>query len=51
MSSHPGSHLSASARAVYDVRDFGARGDGRTLDTDAIHAAIAAAHAAGGGIV
>ncbi|HVU35677.1 MAG TPA: glycosyl hydrolase family 28-related protein, partial [Opitutaceae bacterium] len=46
-----GSHLSASARAVYDVRDFGARGDGRTLDTDAIHAAIAAAHAAGGGIV
>lgn len=34
-----------------DVRTFGARGDGRTLDTDAINAAITAAHAAGGGEV
>jgi polygalacturonase len=34
-----------------DVRAFGARGDGVTLDNDAINAAIQAAHAAGGGEV
>jgi hypothetical protein len=37
--------------AVYDVRAFGATGDGKTLDTDAINKAIAAAAAAGGGTV
>jgi polygalacturonase len=37
--------------AVYDVRSFGAKGDGRTLDTDAINKAIEAAAAAGGGTV
>jgi polygalacturonase len=36
---------------VYDVRAFGAKGDGRTLDTDAINKAIDAASAAGGGTV
>jgi polygalacturonase len=35
----------------YDVRAFGARGDGRTLDTEAINRAIEAAAAAGGGTV
>ncbi|HEX2862914.1 MAG TPA: glycosyl hydrolase family 28-related protein [Lacunisphaera sp.] len=35
----------------FDVRSFGARGDGRTLDTAAINEAILAAHAAGGGTV
>ena len=35
----------------YDVRAFGAKGDGRTLDTDAINKAIDAASAAGGGTV
>jgi polygalacturonase len=35
----------------FEVRAFGAKGDGRTLDTDAINKAIAAAHAAGGGTV
>jgi len=35
--------------AGFDVRALGARGDGTTLDTDAINAAIAAASAAGGG--
>lgn len=35
----------------YDVRQFGARGDGSTLDTEAINQAIAAAAAAGGGTV
>lgn len=37
--------------AVFDVRAFGAKGDGRTLDSDAINRAIAAAGAAGGGTV
>src|SRR4029078_2904160 len=35
----------------YDVRTFGARGDGRPIDSQAINNAIAAAAAAGGGIV
>ncbi len=35
----------------YDVRQYGARGDGRGLDTVAVNAAIAAASAAGGGTV
>ena len=40
-----------STRGVYDVTNFGARGDGKTLDTAAINQAIAAAAAAGGGTV
>lgn len=36
---------------AFDVRAFGAKGDGRTLDTDAINKAITAAHGAGGGTV
>jgi polygalacturonase len=35
----------------YDIREFGAVGDGTTLDTDAINKAIEAAAAAGGGTV
>lgn len=35
----------------YDVRRFGAVGDGATLATDALQAAIDACHAAGGGTV
>ena len=46
---------SASAAAMlqnrFDVRAFGARGDGASLDTGAINAAIAAAAEAGGGTV
>lgn len=38
-------------RAPLDVRAFGAKGDGATVDTEAINAAIRAAHAAGGGEV
>jgi polygalacturonase len=41
---------SASAVA-YNVRAFGAQGDGQTIDTAAINKAIAAAAAAGGGTV
>ena len=41
----------ASPAGQFDVRQFGARGDGTTLDTDAVNNAITAAHAAGGGTV
>ncbi len=41
----------ASAIGTYDVRAFGATGNGKTLDTPAINKAIAAASAAGGGSV
>ena len=40
-----------TAPRVYDVRSFGARGDGKTVDTPAINRAIAAAAQAGGGTV
>lgn len=40
-----------SASVCFNVRDFGAVGDGRTIDSPAINAAIAAADAAGGGTV
>lgn len=47
-----GNKRSATERALeYDVRAFGAKGDGRTLDTEAINKAIEAAAAAGGGTV
>lgn len=36
---------------IYDVRAFGATGDGKTLDTVAVNNAIAAANADGGGTV
>ena len=41
----------AAGAAVYDVRDFGAAGDGRAKDTAAVQRAVDAAHAAGGGTV
>jgi len=37
--------------AAYDVRTFGAKGDGRAVDSGAINNAIAAASAGGGGTV
>jgi polygalacturonase len=36
---------------TFDVRKYGATGDGKTLDTDAVNHAIEAASAAGGGTV
>jgi polygalacturonase len=52
----PGSFATASAapllaRPLFDIREFGAAGDGKTLDTDAVNNAITAAAAAGGGVV
>ena len=44
------SHAQTPAR-VFDVRTFGAKGDGVALDTAAINTAIEAAAAAGGGTV
>src|SRR5262245_63383694 len=43
----------APAQSVigYDVRTFGAKGDGQTLDTEAINKAIEATAAKGGGTV
>ena len=41
----------ASASAFFDVRTFGAAGDGKTVDSAAIHRAIDAAARAGGGTV
>jgi polygalacturonase len=37
--------------ALFSVRQFGAAGDGKTLDTDAVNHAIEAAANAGGGVV
>ena len=40
-----------AATGVYHVRDYGAKGDGKTLDHIAINKAIEAANADGGGQV
>src|ERR1700752_1146233 len=46
------SHATYSgATTAFDVRKFGAKGDGKALDSPAINKAIAAAAAAGGGTV
>lgn len=44
-------HVCRNDSVVFNARDFGATGDGHTLDTAALNRAIAAAHAAGGGTV
>ncbi len=41
----------AAASGFYNVRNYGARGDGKTLDTNAINRAIETASNAGGGTV
>ncbi len=41
----------SAGQGIFDVRTFGALGDGKTVDTPAINKAIEAAAAAGGGTV
>lgn len=44
-------YINVSATIAYDVRVYGARGDGKTLDSPAINAAIDACAGEGGGTV
>jgi polygalacturonase len=46
-----GATSKAATPLIFDVRSFGAKGDGKTVDSPAINAAIEAAAAAGGGTV
>jgi polygalacturonase len=46
-----GQSVVAAPARQFDVRAFGAKGDGRSIDSDAINRAIDAAAAAGGGTV
>ena len=41
----------ARQQPIFNIRTYGATGDGTTLDTKSVQEAIAACHAAGGGIV
>ena len=43
--------VAQASQGIFDVRKYGATGDGKTLDTDAVNRAIEAAAAAGGGVV
>lgn len=45
------SQLSAAAGPTYNIRDFGAVGDGQTIDSPAINRAIEVAAEQGGGVV
>ena len=47
----PPPHVRESSSGVLNIKDFGARGDGFTDDTAAWKAVVAAARAAGGGII
>src|SRR5262245_61685729 len=48
---HSPSQTVKGQQGTFDVRSYGAKGDGKTLDTEAINQAVEAAAAAGGGTV
>ncbi|HMH44996.1 MAG TPA: glycoside hydrolase family 28 protein [Pyrinomonadaceae bacterium] len=48
---HPTLSQGERVNTIYDIRGFGAKGDGQTIDTPAINKAIEAAAANGGGTV
>src|SRR5580765_427756 len=45
------SQTNSTRNAFYNVRSFGAKGDGKTLDTDSVNKAIESAASNGGGTV
>ena len=47
----PTKSSNAGAQNVFDIRTYGANGDGKTVDTPAINKAIEAVAAAGGGVL
>ena len=47
----PAAHAARGSALLFDVRQYGAAGDGKTLDTQAVNAAIDAAAKTGGGTV
>ncbi len=50
-SAAPAQDGAAASQSIFDVRQYGATGDGKSLDTGAINRAIEAAATAGGGAV
>jgi polygalacturonase len=50
-SAQDGALTPSGSFGIFDVRKYGAKGDGKTLDTDAVDRSIEAAAAAGGGVV
>ena len=46
-----GAQAASALASLFDIRTYGALGDGKALDTNAINAAIEAAAAAGGGTI
>ena len=50
-SAQQGATAAAPAQGIFDVRAYGATGDGKTLDTASVNHAIEAAAAGGGGVV
>jgi polygalacturonase len=50
-SAQEGTGIAPGASGIFDVRKYGAKGDGKTLDTDAVNRSIEAAATAGGGVV
>jgi polygalacturonase len=50
-SAQEGAGFAPGSSGIFDVRKYGAKGDGKTLDTDAVNRSIEAAATAGGGVV